>query len=128
MFDGAYDIGRIAAAAEGHHDIARAGEVPQLLEKNDVIADIVRVGRHRRDLLAQRHDFEAFLAAVAGAFDDVAGKMVGGGGAAPVAEDEDLAVFVAGLTEGFDGLVYLGGVDRVEGGKKLGFVFDRENS
>ena len=93
-FDGLHDVRRVAADAQHEHEVARPGIILELADEDVFVGVVVAQRGDPTDVVVERQHAEALADLVAGAFAEVGGEVRGVGGAAAVAEDEDLPVFV----------------------------------
>src|ERR1039457_2646860 len=117
VFHGAQNIWRVAGTADRDHHIPRLGKILQLLDEHAFVADVVGVGRDRRQRVGERQDAEARSPPVAGALDQVGGEMRCGGGTPAVTEHENPPPVGADQGQYFDRLAHLfqvDGSDRIE--------------
>ena len=114
-FDAAEDVGGVARTADGEEHVAGFGEVLELLGEDDVVADIVGVGRESGQVVVKAEDAELLVAAEAGTFQDIADEVGSGAGAASVAADEDGVAGFTGFGEKGDRFANAAGVDAADG-------------
>ncbi len=96
-------VGRIAAAADADHQVARLDEIAQLFGHGNVVPFVVAPGHQRRDVVDQGNGAEAMPAGNVGAFVEVAGEVAGNRAAAAVAADVDARAALPGVEEQVDG-------------------------
>jgi len=89
VFDAAQHVRRVTAAGDPHDDVARRGEVLQLLDEDRFVIDVVGDREDPRQAVGKRHDLELLLGTEAGALVQIAGQVRGGCRAAAVAQQED---------------------------------------
>lgn len=118
-------VGRIAAAADGKHNIIRLQKRAQLLGEDIVIAGIVCPRRYQGNIVGEGERAEAAISIDHGPFAEVAGAMRRQSGAATIAKKIDSAVLLISIPEDLYDLVdLLEGKPVQGGGNRLQVDFD----
>ena len=91
-----HEVRGVAADAHAEGQVARPGVILELAEEHVLERVIVPQGRHPGGIVVQRQDAEPARRHVGGAFAEVGREMGGVGGAAAVAEDENLRPLIPG--------------------------------
>ncbi len=91
----AQDVGRIAADAKADGEVAAFGERNERLGKDGFIPHIVGIGRESRHVVVEGDHLKARAVRGDRPFAQVAGKVRGGGGAAPISKEKHPATLCA---------------------------------
>jgi len=122
VFDAAQHVRRVAAARDPHDDVARHGEVLQLLDEDRFIIHIVGDREDPGKAVSKCHDFEFLLDTEAGALVQITGQMRGGGRAAAVAQQEDGLLPLIGVFQDVGNRVDLAIIQRGENSSQPRYV------
>src|SRR5438132_5802949 len=91
QLDRGEDVRRIAAGADGHHDVIGVEEVRQLFGEDVVIGGVIGPGREQGNVVAERADAQPRPAVDDRGFGQVAGEVRCRGSTAAVANDVEMA-------------------------------------
>ena len=120
--NGFHKIRRVTADAHRKYEVAGARVVLQLAQINILVAVVVAQRGHPAHVVVEGEDAKAFAEFVRSAFAQVRGEVRGVGGAAAVAENENLAVLLVRDAECLDERGDLFDGDGVERGLLFGDV------
>ena len=111
--DGLEDVGTVARARDGQQQVARRGEVLELLDEDPVVTLVVTPGQDCRRVVGQAEDFEPLLIleVAQGALGQILAQVRSVGARAAVAADEDETAGVVGC---FDKLRHFLELGRIE--------------
>jgi len=109
-------IGAVSGAADGDEQIPLLAQVAQLLGKDGLIPHVVGQGGDPGQVVGEGNDPETAGPAIAGPLAQVIGQVASGGGAAPVAAQEELPALLAGLPHPIPGPPHRLQVQGVQGG------------
>src|SRR5207302_7511912 len=103
-------VRRVAAGADGDHDVTRVQQVGQLLGEDLLVGGVVRPGGQQGDVVGEGGDPQTGAALDDGRLGEVAGKVSGVRRAATVADDVDVTAVRVSVEDDADHP--LDGVDR----------------
>ena len=96
VFKRIHDVRRVARAADRQYDVSLRTRSSSTAQRTRSHRYVIRICKHRRHVVAQRHNLELVVAFVACAFHDVAYEVRGADRAASVSAGENMASFGAG--------------------------------
>src|SRR5438105_5329575 len=112
--DSLQHVGRVAARADGNHEIPGIHQAADRLGEDVVVRGVVRPGGQERDVVGERRDPQPRPAFDDGGLRQVAGEVGCRGGAAAVAEEVDVPVLAVGGADGVDDSGHVGHRDAAE--------------